>query len=237
VRKIISAAIALAIVPFAAHAQSQSGAYVGLRGGGNWLLNNVANISGTATVSGVGTGPFNSTTNASFNTGWAGGGFVGYDFVGPRLEVEALYRDNKGTAYSSVPVIGVGTLRVTSNDLDEAQTSVMANVYYDFLANQAFTPYVGAGAGVAFINRTGQLTRTNDTEFAYQAIVGVGYKATPKVRLNLDGRYYGTLNPTFNDNIALEGTSAVAGTSSGSYSNNNFAVLASVVFKFGPFSQ
>jgi Surface antigen len=29
------------------------------------------------------------------------------------------------------------------------QTTAMANVYYDFMSDQAFTPYIGAGAGIA----------------------------------------------------------------------------------------
>jgi OOP family OmpA-OmpF porin len=234
VKKILVAALVLATLPLSVCAQSLDGFYVGARGGLNWLLNNSANISGVATVGRFGTGTFNSTTNAIVDTGWVAGGFIGYDFVGPRLEVEALYHDNKATADSFVPVAGVGTLHVTGH-LDIQQTSVMANFYYDFFAHQAFTPYVGVGvgAGVAFINRSGQLTRTDDTEFAYQAIVGVGYKVSPAVRVNVDGRYYGTLNPTFNDSFTLSGSPPVSGYSSGSYSNNNIAVLASIVFKFG----
>jgi opacity protein-like surface antigen len=233
-QKTILTAVALAAMPLAVHAQNLNGFYVGARGGASWLLDSTANISGNATVTGVGTGPFNSTTSATFQTGWAAGGFVGYDFVGPRVEIEALYRDNKGTGNAVIPVTGVGTLRVNGR-VDETQTSVMANVYYDFLAHEALTPYVGAGAGIAFINRPGELVRTNDTEFAYQAIVGVGYKIAPNLRLNLDGRYYGTLNPTFSHSYNPSGfTVPVAGYVSGSYPNNNFSVLASVVYGFGP---
>ena len=80
----------------------------------------------------------------------------------------------------------------------------MANFYYDFFADRAFTPYVGAGAGIAFINsRFGSLTDSNDTEFAYQAIIGAGYKVSPNVRVNLDGRYYGTLNPGLQRRLLL----------------------------------
>jgi OmpA-OmpF porin, OOP family len=227
------AAIALVVLPFSVCAQNLNSFYVGARGGANWLLGNSANINGTATVGSFGTGPFNSTTAATFNTGWAAGGFIGYDFIGPRMEVEALYHDNKGAAYSVIPVIGIGTLRVTGNP-EVQQTSVMANLYYDFFANQPLTPYVGAGAGIAFINRSGALTRTDDTEFAYQAIMGVGYKVTPNLRLNIDARYYGTLNPTYNTNFTLSGSPAVSGNVSGSYPNNNIAILASVAYKFGP---
>lgn len=235
--KTILAAVALAALPLAANAQNLNGFYIGARGGANWLLDNSANISGNATVTGFGSGTFNSTANSTFQTGWAAGGFVGYDFVGPRVEVEALYHDNKGTGNAVIPVTGVGTLRVNGR-VDVQQTSVMANVYYDFLAHQALTPYAGAGAGIAFISRPGELLRTDDTEFAYQAIVGVGYKVLPNVRINLDGRYYGTLNPSFSHSYNPSGfTVPVSGYVSGSYPNNNFSVLASVAYSFGPAPQ
>src|SRR5260370_19642013 len=105
----------MAALPFAACAQNLNGFYVGARGGANWLVNNSANISGIATVGPFGTGAFNSTTNTIFYTGWVAGGFVGYDFVGPRVEVEALYHDNKGLATSDVPVAGVRNLHVTGH--------------------------------------------------------------------------------------------------------------------------
>ena len=53
------------------------GFYVGGEGGLNWLLNSGSN---------------------QFNTGYAVGGKVGYDFVGPRIELEALYRNNQARA-------------------------------------------------------------------------------------------------------------------------------------------
>ena len=62
----------------------------------------------------------------------------------------------------------------------------------------------------------------------------MGYKVTPNVRLNIDGRYYGTVDPTFNTNFTLGGTPPVSGYSSGSYPNNNLAILASITYTFGP---
>ena len=72
-------AVALVALPMAAaNAQSlfdQSayptypGFYIGAEGGLNWLLNN---------------------NSYQTNTGWAAGGKIGYDFVGPRVEVEGL---------------------------------------------------------------------------------------------------------------------------------------------------
>ena len=69
----------------------------------------------------------------------------------------------------------------------------MANFLYDFNATGAFVPYIGAGAGVGFVDRTDQL---GSTVFAYQGILGVGYNFSPNLRFNLEGRYFGTTNPT-----------------------------------------
>ena len=236
--KTILAAVALAALPLTAHAQNLNGFYIGARGGASWLLNSNINVNGVATVTGFGTGALSGSHSASFDTGWALGGFAGYDFVGPRVEIETLYRDNQGSQGGLLPIAGVGTLN-SRGVAEVRQTSVMANVYYDFFAREAFTPYVGAGAGIAFINsHIGSLTNSSDTEFAYQAIVGVGYKVMPNLRLNLDARYYGTLNPTFSNSYNPSGfTVPVSGYVSGSYPNNNFAVLASVSYSFGPASQ
>ena len=238
-KRVLVAALLLAALPFAACAQNLNGFYVGARGGANWLLNTSANINSSVTVLGRGTGRMSGPVALDFDTGWAAGGFVGYDFVGPRLEIETLYRDNKAMFTGTVPIAGVGNFTfLNTNTAEVQQTSVMANLYYDFFAKNAFTPYVGAGAGVAFVHtrltRFGALTDSDDTEFAYQAIVGVAYKATRNVRISVDGRYYGTLNPTFNNSFNLPATVPVSGSGSGYYSNNNFAILASITYTFGP---
>jgi opacity protein-like surface antigen len=234
-KKALLTALALAALPFSVYAQNLNGFYVGARGGASWMLDSGINIGGIATVLGIGTGQLSGTDIARFTTGWAVGGFAGYDFVGPRVEIEALYRDNQGSSNGSLPISRIGTLRY-AGAAEVQQTSVMANAYYDFFAHQAFTPYVGAGLGIAFIeSRFNGLTRSSDTEFAYQAIVGVGYKVTPNLRLNLDGRYYGTTNPSFTNSFSLpNATVPISGSITGSYPNNNFSLLASIVYSFGP---
>jgi OmpA-OmpF porin, OOP family len=236
VKRILLAAVAFATLPYAACAQNLNNIYVGGRGGANWLLNGGANFSGTESVLGIGSGQIIGTDNVFFAPGFALGGFAGYDFVGPRVEIEALYRNNLGTASTTFPIAGIGTQTILNSRVKVQQTSVMANVYYDFLADQAFTPYVGAGAGIAFIgSHIGPLTDSSDTEFAYQAIIGIGYKVTPNMRLNLDGRYYGTLDPSFNNSFSLPTSTVPAtGSVSGSYPNNNFSIMVSVALSFGP---
>src|SRR6478752_8421683 len=108
-------AVALVALPMAAaNAQSlfdQSanptypGFYIGAEGGLNWLLNN---------------------NSYQMDTGWAAGGKLGYDFVGPRVELEGLYHSNTGTGNVLFPG-GVANVR---GRID--QVSVMANLLYDF---------------------------------------------------------------------------------------------------------
>ena len=188
-------AAALAVLPFAANAQSMftpgtpsPGIYIGAEGGLNWLLN---------------------SNNNNYNTGFAVGGKVGYDFVGPRVELEGIYRNNQGSGF--VPF--GGGVAFSSGQIN--QTSVMANVLYDFFPGATITPYVGAGAGIAFVDPSlaGGCTMCS-TQFAYQGIVGVGYNVTPNWRVDLDGRYYGATN-------------------TGAYQNNNISVMLGVSYKFG----
>jgi hypothetical protein len=103
------------------------------------------------------------------------------------------------------------------------QTAIMANALYDFNFGSRIVPYVGAGAGVAFVNASALGRSTSSTQFAYQGILGVGYIIDPMWRINLDGRYYGTTNPTIN-------SPRIGGVT---YNNNNFSLMASVRLKFG----
>jgi OOP family OmpA-OmpF porin len=194
-RKALLAAAAILALPAAANAQSMfspsgpvyPGIYIGAEGGLNWLLNNNSYV---------------------MDTGWAAGGKVGYDFVGPRVELEGMYHSNTGTAVVAFPT-GYANVR---GRID--QVSVMANLLYDFFPGATITPYIGAGAGIAFVDANIQGCSMCLAMFAYQGIVGLGYNATPALRIGLEGRYYGTTNP-------------------GAYTNNNIMALLSVAYKFG----
>jgi OmpA-OmpF porin, OOP family len=218
---------AVAVLPVAAQAQSLQypGFYIGAEGGVNWLLNTTSNATATIFTP---VGPFTSsgTLNLNFNTGWAAGGSIGYDFVGPRVEVEGIYRQNTSNVNP-----GFGG----SNGLTASNVGVMANVFYDFFAGQTIVPYVGAGVGVAFtqVSLYG-IGTSNSTQFAYQGIAGVGWNVNPMVRLNLEGRYYGTTSPNYNISSAANvGGVTIPFNISGTYPDNNISVMASVHFRFG----
>ncbi len=138
-KKILLATATALSLPFAAQAQSlqPGGFYIGAEGGINWLLNTTSTANVTA-------GGFAGSGQANLNTqlGWTAGGMIGYDFIGPRVELESRFIQN--TATLTAPGIA-GSLGATVN-----QVPIMANVYYDFLAGGQFVPYIGAGAGIAF---------------------------------------------------------------------------------------
>ena len=194
-------AAALIALPMAAQAQSPApGFYIGAEGGLNWLLN--TNVTAQTTTSG---GALN-TVQVTPQTGWAAGGVIGYDFVGPRVELEAVYRQNQ----TGINAIGVGGF---SNQI--GQLGILANLLYDFMPASVITPYIGAGAGIGFVDGNSSLS---STVFAYQGIVGLAWNADSNIRVSLDGRYYGTSNPTVNNS---------------SWTNNNFSVMLGVQLKFG----
>ena len=87
IKKALVTAAAMVALPIAAQAQSLQypGFYVGVEGGGNWMFN--TNV----------TTPFGARARSIRRLGWAAGGMIGYDFVGPRVEIEGIYRRNEAT--------------------------------------------------------------------------------------------------------------------------------------------
>jgi OOP family OmpA-OmpF porin len=188
------AAAAVLTLPAMAQAQSMwaagpsnPGFYIGAEGGGNWLMN---------------------SNNYNMDIGYAVGGMIGYDFVGPRVELEGVFRSNNGRGTANF-----GNVFSNVNGRIE-QLSVMANLLYDFLPGATITPYVGAGAGIAFADASINGCSLCSTQFAYQGIVGLGWNVDRSFRVNLDGRYYGTTSP-------------------GAYQNNNITAMLSLSYKFG----
>ena len=201
-KKALVVAAASVALPVAAHSQTLQtpGFYVGAEAGFSWLLNTTVNTAGTQFTN----------VPITTQTGWAAGGVLGYDFVGWRVELEGVYRQNQINSTTGFGPAGAGFY---SNNI--GQLSFLVNGLYDFLPQAEITPYVGAGLGIGFVDATSSLS---STVFAFQGIVGVSWRIDNNIRLNLDGRYYGTSNPSLNGN---------------GWSNNNFAVMVGAQYKFG----
>ena len=171
-KKLLLATAALVALPVMAQAQMAPtpGFYIGGAGGLNWMFNSTIDPPGILT-----------NINLSPQIGWAAGGMIGYDFVGPRLEVEGMYRQNN----ANVNFSGVGG-GFAGFGVNIQQITIMANLLYDFNFGSPIVPYIGAGAGVAFINASAFGTSSDTTQFAYQGILGLGYRIDDNRRINLE---------------------------------------------------
>ena len=180
------------LLPNVAGAQAinaQEGFYIGAGGGAAWFIG--------------------SNPNAQSWTGWSVGGKAGYDFVGPRLELEA--------GYGQIPT--TANIPGTAINGKVGQLTVMANLLYDFMPTSVITPYIGAGAGIAFVDSNSSL---GSTQFAYQGMVGVAYNVSEQLRFAVEARYLGTTNP--NVNVPTIGNV--------SFPNQNILALVGVSYKF-----
>lgn len=82
-------------------------------------------------------------------------------------------------------------------------TLVLANVYYDFMPNDAWHPYISAGIGAAY--HDGKITATSgalsasasadDTVFAYQIGTGFSYDISDTTNIMFGYRYLSSSDP------------------------------------------
>lgn len=139
--------------------------------------------------------------NADSDWGWLGLAQLGYSYGAPKVELEAGYR---------------------ANDTIDGW-SAMLNGIYDFTPNSQWHPFVGAGIGWAWLDGdfSGTNARNSDNQFAYQAILGVGYDVASNVMLKAQYRYFATLDADLGPQ------------NSGDADYRNHAILLGVTYKFG----
>jgi len=150
-----------------------------------------------------------SSPNNTTGVGWAVGGKVGYDFVGPRIDLDVGY----GQTPLNVNIPG------TAINNKGGQLTALMNFSYDFMPRSVVTPYVGAGAGIAFIDSNSSL---GSTQFAWDALAGVRYNVTNAFTIGLEARYVGTTNPS----VTVGGQTFYS-------QNHNLLVMAGIAYKFG----
>jgi len=158
------------------------------------------------------------TVNTEFDTGLTFGVALGYDFDKTRVEGEMSYQRNDVDGISSQS----GPLNATG---DVKALLFLINGYYDFNNTSAFTPYLTAGLGLAQIEFNDldisglgfAGSNDEDTVFAYQIGIGVGYAVTEKVTIDAKYRYFGTQDSEY-------------GTTEAEFSSSNFLFGVRVYF-------
>lgn len=105
---------------------------------------------------------------------------LGYKFNDHlRASAELAYRHND---------VSAGTLKGEFESY-----AAMGNLYIDIPTGGKLTPYIGGGAGYAYVTDTD----VDDSVFAYQGMAGLNYAATDKLDIVLGYKYFGTTTPNY----------------------------------------
>lgn len=218
-------ALALLAAPVAAQDN-----YIALFGGLSDLDN--PTFRGDITT-GAGTGP--ESVDTDFDTGFGLGIAYGRSFgslgANTRLrgEVELSFSESDvdGIAFS-----GNGPAAEVNVDGDISTTRLFGNVLVDFETGGAFTPYVGAGLGIArtesdLVYGPGVRVRDSDTNLSAQLIAGTAYKINDTWSLTGDVRYIRDFNVELN-------RAAPTGASTGTVEDDidTFAVNIGLRYRF-----
>jgi opacity protein-like surface antigen len=84
----------------------------------------------------------------------------------------------------------------SSNDdsCDMKASSLMGNIYLDFINPSPVTPFLTAGIGMATVKL---FDYYDDTVFAYQVGAGLAFAINPHMNIDLKYRYFATNDPDF----------------------------------------
>ncbi len=138
------------------------------------------------------------TITLEYDTGFTLGGALGYDFNRFRVEGEISYQTN------DVDKIGAMGVSFDASG-DVSSLAFLINGYFDFVNDTGFIPYLSAGLGYAKVEfndlkvpaLSSLSAGDDDSVFAYQVGLGVGYAVTEKVTIDVKYRYFATEDPEF----------------------------------------
>ena len=165
--------------------------YVSLFGGVSFLDDVDTEVSLTG---------YNYDYSVDTKTGYLLGGAIGMRIWDPlRAEVELSYARWKAKSYDYQ-----GTLSYDANGHLSA-AYLLGNLWVDIPTQSAFTPYVGGGAGVAWVDADTSFNGTplgygdGEVGFAFQLGAGVKVDLTDWVALDVGYRFKGVLDIDFED--------------------------------------
>ena len=244
-RFLLGAGVALAMALSWADAQAQL--LVPPSGPGTWYFGgeigwtNLESQRGRLTLNN-GTGA-TTTLRESFNDGLNTGVRGGYEWGPWRFEEEFRFQTNGlhslslGPSLALPPSLGAGRFggRSTLVNGDRNAYAFMTNAIYDFAVGWPVTPHIGAGIGAVILHDSisiqsgsalfppgAKVASSSRLELGYQGIAGIRYNINPALAFDLDYRYLGTTDPTFN---------SVIGKYRSGYTTHN--IVASLTVRFG----
>ena len=206
----------------------QSSFYVSIFGGANFDIGSTEFTNGTTIV------------DTDFDTGFTLGGAVGYkwdnyDFGAftPRTEIEVNYFDND---VDTIDFSGNGVgQEIVNGDSGISGVGVFANLFFDLDTGTKFTPYVGGGVGLGFldldISYNGPDLNLDDTDTAFGWHIGGGanIELTESTSFFVDARYQQFVNVDSLRRIGAAPVGGGAGPGGGDFEDD----LASVFVRAG----
>lgn len=208
--KILKLAVLLAVLLPCATAQAQT-YYIEGRAGAMWTqdVNPADRADAGLSLLGV---------DAEVDAGWLAAIAVGRDFDGPlRAEIEYSHRQadiGDVTAFVANPTPPPLVVPFTGTiGGDIAIDALMLNGYVDTpIGESPVSVYVGLGAGIAFTDTTFGGLDSSDTRFAFQAMLGAAYRASPTITVTAGYNLFVVEDADFgNDEIDITAQAVTAG--------------------------
>jgi opacity protein-like surface antigen len=180
------------------------GFYADLHGGATFFNNDAARVNNDAARVTRLTSGGSVHAHTNYDTGWLAGSSAGYEWKqGFAGEFEFTFRQNHlNRIASSAPLFVGGDLH---------SFAMMFNGYYRFHNATPFTPYLGGGLGEAVVGLNNARPTAGvdrgpfggtDAAFAYQGIAGVSYPLAPHLSIAAEYRYFASLRPGFQQQLA-----------------------------------
>ena len=154
------------------------------------------------------------STTSAIGAGLGSEAGIGYDFGKARAEITAIY--NPRSVNSTTVDLPLGPKTFQLDDVSIKTTSLMVSGYRDIpIMRNKLEAYLGGGIGVRYTTLdafsltpapgiTIQVPSDNDTNFGYQAKLGLTYKINKKMDIFTEAVYAGTV--TSNDgNLGILG--------------------------------
>ena len=187
----VMSVVSLTLMVCSPASAEHSGPYLGLIGGGNIIMKAKSTDS---------QGDF----SFKFDPSYLMGAVVGWDLsrenseAQGRVELEYSRRSNPLNEAGFVEGSIKGTGKVGSD-------SCLMNLYAVYRDQSILSPYIGVGAGAAFVKASDLAVAGNavghgsSTVFAYQFGTGAELALSRRVSLDLGYRFFGTIKPKFTE--------------------------------------